>query len=393
MTHMRARRREAVENDLRILRAAATVVANVGVDRLTTTGVAKEAGLTTGAMYARYQHQDELLADLWQKEAADTVADLLRTAVELRRTRAGADALHAMRHHFEDHAVDLKVALQLLVVSRRVDELADVVPGDVRAVLEELGVEVRPSTPEAAVELATVAVALGAAFLACLDGHDPSTWRTMWRWFGAEPEAGVVWPEPPPMVGVLASVPGDDVLDALVQGGQQVIARSGVERATLTRIGRAARLSPTVVYTRYANREELVVDIMEHVHRALVSAETRMRIYSSPETMAAAFGVWCQPDSVTRRRLGMEVTLASMCDPAIAAIALRHDEDARGGAAAVLTDRFGTPERAAELIALGVAMSHGASMLSEMGVDLATVDWSPFSHALCSAVRAEIAAG
>lgn len=380
----KARRREAVVNDERILTAALAAIDDVGVDRITTVGVAKAAGLTTGAMYARYEHQHELLVDVWQQRSQVEVSALVEAAVMVRRTRGDDEAVARLLALISSPTTALRVGVELMVVTRRIDELADVVPADLHTMAAGLGVGADAG------EWSMVALAVGAVFLSSIPGAPEVDWRTIVRWLAIESEPPATSFEPlPNFRSAITPAVDDPVLEALLRSGEQVIARSGVERATLTRIGRAARLSPTVVYTRYENREELMVEIIRLIYGTLISPEVRTLLYSSPMSMAVGLAAWASPQAQSQRRLTLEVVLASTHQHRLAEIALQTDERARRQAADMLADRYRSRKVAADLLYLGVAICDGIAILLDLGVDLDWVDWGPLAESLVGGALAD----
>ena len=55
----------------------------------------------------------------------------------------------------------------------------------------------------------------------------------------------------------------DDIRDALISASEYVIARSGVHRATVSRIARRAGVSVGAIYSLYENKDSLVEDCLE----------------------------------------------------------------------------------------------------------------------------------
>ena len=378
VAHRKPRRREAIENDLRILRAAVWCLDRHGVDGITTVGVATAAGFTTGALYSRYEQQHDLLVDVWQRQSLESVHALIDAALAVRRSDGAAAAVDALGALLADPPAVLRVGVQLMAVTRRIDELADVVPADLAAALLEFGVHVE--TPDVAQvdDLGVVAFALGAVLLGSVAGAPTSDWTPMIRWCAAPPSAPSVWPPAPPFPSAPLRDPDDPVIDALLRATQQVIARSGVERATLLRISRAARLTPTVVYNRYENREELIVDLVRRIQRTSSTTEMRTMVHASPEMLAMSLATLMSPQGQPRRRLALEVLLASVHHERLAASGAEIDAESRSAAAALLADRYGDARTAADVLTFGAAVSHGAAVLVELGAALATPAWQPF---------------
>lgn len=65
------------ETRSRLLEAAATVFAERGYERATIAGIAEEAGLSSGAIYAHYRSKAELLVETIRAHGEAEVADLL----------------------------------------------------------------------------------------------------------------------------------------------------------------------------------------------------------------------------------------------------------------------------------------------------------------------------
>lgn len=378
VAHRKPRRREAIENDLRILRAAVWCLDRHGVDGITTVGVATAAGFTTGALYSRYEQQHDLLVDVWQRQSHEAVDALIGAAIAVRRSGGTAVTVDALAALLADPPAVLRVGVQLMAVTRRIDELADVVPADLAASLLEFGVHVEsPDVPQVD-DLGVVAFALGAVLSGSVVGAQAVDWTPMIRWCGAPPTPPSTWPPAPPFPSAPLRDPDDPAIDALLRATQQVIARSGVERATLLRISRAARLTPTVVYNRYENREELIVDLVRRIQQASSTTEMRTMVHASPEMLAMSLATLMSPQGQPRRRLALEVLLASAHHERLAASGAEIDAESRSIAAALLADRYGDARTATDVLTFGAAVSHGAAVLVELGAALATPSWRPF---------------
>lgn len=368
VTVNRPRRRSAIENDRRIVRAAVWCIDRHGVDGITTVGVAAAAGLSTGALYARYEHQHDLLVDVWQRESLEAVQELVDASVAVSRSKGAPAALAALREQLAAPSNALRIGVQLMAVTRRIDELSDVVPGDLGAMLGDLGPD----------DLGVVAFALGAVLLDGVRGAAGTEWTPMIQWCGAPTTAAVApWPPAPPLRAVAVDDPDDAVLDALLRATQRVIARSGVERATLHRIGRAARLTPTVVYNRFDSREALIVDLVGRILRSTATTELRTMVHSSPEMLALHLDTLLSAQGQPRRRLLLEVLLAAMSDDGLAAVVGEVEGSSLDAAARLLSDRYHA-DTARDVLSFGAALAFGASVLVELGNELAVDDWRPF---------------
>ncbi|MFO1541019.1 MAG: TetR family transcriptional regulator, partial [Chloroflexota bacterium] len=136
MERVRARQLRGLRTDDRILDAAVVTVAELGADRAGLRDVAAGAGLTYGALYARYGNVAELLADLWERRAVGTLRALAEAAATFRPTAEDApERLHTILG--ADPA--RRTLVDLLGMAARVDDLADVVPSSAASVLRGAG--------------------------------------------------------------------------------------------------------------------------------------------------------------------------------------------------------------------------------------------------------------
>lgn|GEM_PF-2927334 len=376
VTVNRPRRRSAIENDRRIVRAAVWCIDRYGVDGITTVGVAAAAGLSTGALYARYEHQHDLLVDVWLRESHDAVRDLVDAALEVSRSGGAPDSVAAFAQRLAEPSNALRIGVQLIAVARRVDELGDVVPGDLGAMLGDVGPD----------ELGLVALAFGALLLEGVRGAARTDWAPVIGWFGTAPPAtAILWPPAPALHATPALDPDDPLLDALVQATQRVIARSGVERTTLHRIGRAARVTPTVVYHRYESREDLIVDFVGRILRSTSTSELRTMVHSSPDMLALHLDTLLSVQGQPRRRLLLEVLLAASSNERLAAVVAGAEGTSFDVAAHRLIDRYGDTTTARGVLSFGAALAFGAGVLVELGNEFMVDDWRPLLERTLSA--------
>ena len=68
------RRADAARNDDLLLDAALELLREKGPDRIAALDLARLAKLTTGAVYARYENNEEILVGLWQHRTNRTTA-------------------------------------------------------------------------------------------------------------------------------------------------------------------------------------------------------------------------------------------------------------------------------------------------------------------------------
>ncbi|MFM7045674.1 MAG: TetR/AcrR family transcriptional regulator, partial [Ilumatobacteraceae bacterium] len=191
MSDRRARRQSAIDNDKRICDAAVEIADAVGLDRLTVSAVAKTAGFTSGAVYARYGNREELLVALWEHRAAEHLESVIRQVGTFRRRGATDSYRTAIIDAVAPPSPGLRIAIETCLIAHRIDELHEIVPRTVREWLVDLGLDRVPLSPDEAVDLAAIAGVLGSVALSPLPGR-----------LGADLDASVQWisaPAQPPL--------------------------------------------------------------------------------------------------------------------------------------------------------------------------------------------------
>jgi len=161
-----------VETKEQLLAAAAKVIAARGYDGARVSEIAREAGLSTGAIYAHYDGKADLLADALTSRNPDAVAGLFDART--RGTLAGALKFMGARLvtgvRTQQARLRSAVFVESLAASRREPEIAAVLRSSIEAREHQLADLIRQSqeigeTPEAvsaeAVSRLCILLALG----------------------------------------------------------------------------------------------------------------------------------------------------------------------------------------------------------------------------------------
>lgn len=376
------RRADAARNDELILDAGVDLLREKGPDRITALDLARAAGLTTGAVYARYENNEEVLVGLWQNRVSRAMKSFFEIALgvlEPGQSRADAQAHIAMS--LANPAGLLKPGISLMIAAPRIAELAEVVIPDVQSWLTELGVHESAGEPASDRRLAVIGFVVGCLYFAAIDQFDPAEWEAI------KPAAHAVidnldrteWPPPKAIPPADCTISTDnEVRDALVNGAARVIARGGVERATTQRIARAANLPPSALFSEYRTRQALFSDVatklLNHIYRgsragdyiddATVADEIRFATSSDDPRLTAytemlksqstgANHTLLSPAGREQRRLRLEFHLAAIHDPSIREALVNADRDANDFAADLFTRAFGL---APEILVPGARM-------------------------------------
>jgi AcrR family transcriptional regulator len=325
------------KNDERILDAATREIEAVGVDRLGMTAVARRAGLTTGALYGRYESGGELAAAVWTARVRDPHFALLDRAVA---ALVDADETVALDDLFRELASPRKetiVALELLASARRVDELEEIVLSDVRQWIAHWGAGPRTRRRRRRAQVIFTVATIWGVLLHAAPGRLRLDWRPLLlrlAWSFAQP-----YDEPSDrlVINDVQSVhaqTSDPVEDALIDAVAAIIARVGLERATASRIARRAGLTSGAIYGRYKTKEDLLDHAIEVLLARrfaddLASVGTVLAAQEPGAAMARLVGGYLSPARRDWRQFRIEAHLAALSHPGVAAALNRVQETAK----------------------------------------------------------------
>src|SRR5262245_28236173 len=262
----RRRSASSIETDERLLDAALEELTVVGVDRLGMIGVARRAGLTTGALYGRYENAHEVAADVWQSRVRDPMFAFLDDAVAALLDGGDPKALVKVLEVLHEPPRDISAGLELMVCARRIDELEELIAPDAEAWLRRHRASLRARDQR---HRAQVLFAVGSVAGMLLHAI-PGSRRTDWELTLTGITDSFARPYDPPGTrfvparwGPVRSELGDPHQDALIDAVATITARVGFERATASRIARRANLTSGAIYARYDTKDELLAQAVE----------------------------------------------------------------------------------------------------------------------------------
>lgn len=389
MIARRARRQSAFANDSRILDAAVSVACDVGLDRLTVSAVAKLAGFTSGAIYARFESREELLVGLWEQRAAASLEELIRQVGSFRRRGASDSYRHSIVQWLTDPPPELRIAIEACLIAHRVEELFDIVPTTVRSWFADLGLDHDHLTPDESVDLTLVAGTIGYVMLQGFPDPLAADLGDSLSWISAPaPSPGGQPIMTTTTAQELVMEPDDEVRNRLLLAAQSAIASSGVYRTTLTRIGRLARTAPTIIYSRYRNRDELIKDILLRAQVSNSQIRNRIDYLRFDQSMGAALRAYLQDEAVVRRRVHNETVVAAWHDPELAAVYSATEHGAMNAVADQMATEPDAHERVLTIQRVGLMAILGSGMVREILPEMACLDWRPAATLLLrSALR------
>lgn len=391
------RQARRLANDLAIRAAALDEAHRRGLDALGPTAVARAAGLTTGAVYARHEDATELLVDLWTSTLGVAVGAFLADAAGLVGGSPAdrQDIADRLGRLLGDPPPELVVGCEALVVARRNRALAEVVHPDIVAILDQLGAGQSTSDPDrhAKVALASI-VGLGLVLIgqwgpAGQAIQEPVDWPRALGGMGGNLQGVIV---DPPVIDPADRVvwfpgPGDldtDVTKArLLLAAMEVIATSGVERATTSRIARRAGFSHGAIYGLFENKEALVADTVRIVSDRLSADDVRRglelvaRRGTTAGTLAALYFDRLSDERQRWHHFRLECLTAARWSPEVAASLDGVLTPMLAAGAHLFEDLYGSePPLARAQRQMLFAASPGYSVLSTVGgLGFGAVEW------------------
>ncbi len=268
----RAQSAKAQANTAKVLRAILRNAVDNGLDELSIGQVAKLSGLTTGAIYGRFEDCDEMAIELWQSVVKEPFKARLNRNVDYiygslsssKSLRQIADSEAVLRSDFENPDEISKLGAEFLVVARRNLAIGEIVIPEVTNWFAELAL----SETNNPIDNAAIAIGLSASIGTALRSF---VLKSNTNWFAianglraatADAKAVKLPPNSPSPVWV---DPQNDnpVRAALVKAVVEIVAKSGYADATISRIVRRAGVTNGSLYNLYKDKEALTDDAMQ----------------------------------------------------------------------------------------------------------------------------------
>ena len=391
------RRADAARNDDLLLDAALELLREKGPDRIAALDLARLAKLTTGAVYARYENNEEILVGLWQHRISGPMRAFFEAslpAIHPGPNRAEAQAIIAKT--ISNPHGPLRPGIALLIASSRIPELHEIIVPEVQNWLRDMGISDDRSDVQSLQKLGIISFVLGCLYFAAADMFDFADWETvkpLAHYVLENPSAEGV-PVEDEIAGPSVEVITDsEIRDALVNGAARVIARGGIERATTQRIARAAALPPSALFSEYRTRQALFSDVAQKllhlIYRGsraenVLESESVTQIDPSTPTSfddprlirhrqllsqrgAAVHQGLVSPSGREQRRIRLEFHLAALTDPDIKQALHQADQLATDYTTYQLHQMFAIPTTfAGPTVRMARLFNQGSMLLEEI---------------------------
>lgn len=318
----RAKSASALANDNKIRDAAIDVAHQIGLQHLRFGHIVEHTGLTTGALYSRFADHNDLLATLWIDRLREPFVQLMSDAMAAFESD-NSQAVHKLADRLHKLSKPEWAAIEAVMIAHRIPELDEVVTEDVVDYLEGIGLTPQFSGSDIdGIKVITVlSLVFACAFNSFID-KSVSDWKFIFETHRRAITDLVSTPKlkqaaygPMP---VTAST-GDDLRDTLINATADVIARSGLDGATLARISRRARMTSGAVYTLYTTKDELIADALKVLMSAARSDTTSIVqeakiVEDSFTSTMQVYSLAFEPSRRNFRRFRMEVMMSARTD-------------------------------------------------------------------------------
>lgn len=264
---LRLTRTEKVQANTELLRdTAQAIIVRDGWDRLTFQGLARDAGLTVGAVYARFDTPSDIGIDLWQSRVAEWFRGWVEAIIDASH-RGDAPALSRLLEDEVRRTTLSATAFNLILASLFDDELDEVVGADIRSILAP-HVSVRPKASDRDRHLAAAHVlVLSFSFgrLIAERSADRSVDVPMDRYESLAAHVGAamqdVQAKAKVAVGWRRILPDRHPYAEIAEASMNLISQVGYRRATIARIARHAGVSRGSLLAGYPDKPALIADV------------------------------------------------------------------------------------------------------------------------------------
>ena len=341
----RIRPSHAVRNDATLDAAIVAVIADTGWDELSVNKVAKAAGLTTGAVYARHTDKTALGTHAWERLLRAPLTEALDNAITTGLAASGPTpetpdatlpAFASAMRAFIRPVPEIRAALEL-VMGSQFDPAQRTAIFDPMA--KWLGVRCQlvgsgQAPVKAAQATAITAWALGLVLFANRPWVDSMNAEpAIARIHHALANPSVPVPLPPVTATYLRESPfdtGDPRVDTILGSALESIGTVGYQRTRVLATTQAAGVSESFAFTRYPTKLDLFLAVIQtgysqayddlRTFRASVTADQGIGIAE-----AVTWREYLSPDVADRRIVGVETDRLTMYNPRMREITIAAD--------------------------------------------------------------------
>lgn len=265
----RAPAKRTTANTAAILKALTQEATAVGLDGIAASSIAKRAGLTTGAIYNRFENNDEMLVALWEQVVAQKFGDHVRQTIHYLTAQEKISLDPDLIARLERPSATLALAAEFVVVAQRNEVVGEVVIPQITQWLYDAGLSKNSSPIECAGVALGASMVLGSILRSFITTTNPNLGLVLRGLRQAYLTAKPTTTAPPvPKPRPVEANTGNAVRDALINATAEVMAKTGFTSATISRIARKSKLTSGTIYNAYDDKEKLMNDAVIELLKA-----------------------------------------------------------------------------------------------------------------------------
>lgn len=313
----RASPQRAISNSALILKAIEHEATEVGLDQISVRAVAKRAGLTSGAIYARYENVNEMIVALWIEHVSSQFESTLRRSIRAIVNRDAPAFDQEVTDLLQSPTSIMKLGAEFLVVAQRNDAVGEVVIPEVSRWLIEAGLNEESSRIDRAAVAIAASIVIGAALRSFITTSNPNLGYVAQgirrAFLAASPQNRTQSQHTP---SATRSATGNHLRDTLIDATAEVMSKAGFNGATVSRIARKSGITSGSLYHYYEDKEALINDAVYELMRAtqnenLEAKRAAAHSHQKNFGLTDSFNFGLIPDRFTWLRFRQECIIAS----------------------------------------------------------------------------------
>lgn len=261
--------KQAAQNTALIVKALEREADLVGLDQISVRSVAKRAGLTTGAIYARYENVDEMLIALWTEVVAVPFGKLFTQSVAAFTQRDTPTFPDIIAERLYKPTNIMRLGAEFIVISQRNEVVGEVVKPMVSKWLHDAGLNTKRSAIDRAIVAIAASIVVGASLRSFITGKNANIGAIAAGIHHAFLSARThQTPQNNHIPAPIRSATGNPLRDVLIDSTAEVMSKTGFNGATISRIARKSSITSGSLYHFYGGKEALMNDAVYELMRA-----------------------------------------------------------------------------------------------------------------------------
>ena len=264
----RATSQRSTRNAAAVLKAITQESIANGLDGIVASSVAKRAGLTTGAIYSRFENSDEMLIALWENVVAPEFEPFLADTISAINSATPITATTPIVELLEKPSRIVGLGAEFLAIAQRNDVVGEVVTPQISLWLSDAGLHQRNNAVKKAGVALGASIAIGSALRSFITGTNAGM-PIIAESIRSSISAATPTSSPRKRLDPVSthSNTGVPLRDALINATAEVMSKTGFTNATISRIARKSQVTSGSIYNFYPDKETLMNDAVRELMR------------------------------------------------------------------------------------------------------------------------------